>query len=87
MALIKIKTIEQTCFACPSQWDIMTEDGQYIYARFRWGYLSVKINPWTPNEKILFEWQDTDGLNGVMDSEELQQLTKNILDWSNARFI
>lgn len=27
----------QTCFACPSQWDAWTDDGRYLYLRYRHG--------------------------------------------------
>lgn len=86
MKLIKIKTIRQTCFACPSQWDIMTEDGQYIYARFRWGYLSVKLNAFTNEEELLFDWESENDLDGIMSTYELQKLTKEIFDWSEVEY-
>lgn len=28
---------EQTCVACPSQWNAWTADGQYLYLRYRSG--------------------------------------------------
>lgn len=39
-----IASITQTCFGCPSQWEGKTEDGKYIYMRFRWGHLRLDIN-------------------------------------------
>jgi hypothetical protein len=32
----------QTCFACPSQWDAWTDDGDYLYLRYRWGVGTVQ---------------------------------------------
>ncbi|WP_432130622.1 hypothetical protein [Streptomyces tendae] len=32
-----IARVVQTCFACPSQWDAWTIDGDYLYLRYRWG--------------------------------------------------
>lgn len=83
----KIKTIQQTCLACPSQWDIMTDDGKYIYARFRWGYLSVKLNAFTNEEELLLDWEDEDDLNGIMDTSRLQELTKEIFEWSEVEYL
>lgn len=34
------KTIEQTCFACPSAWTGLLQDGRVWNVRYRWGYLT-----------------------------------------------
>ncbi len=54
---ILITSIEQTCFACPSQWEIELEDGRCIYARNRHGVLTAEISR-EPSEDI------QDALNG-----------------------
>ena len=77
--MFKVKEYEQTCCACPSQWDIYTDDGHYIYVRYRWGYLSLTLD----DQEQIFGMQVRDGLNGYMDTDELKELTKEILDWSN----
>jgi hypothetical protein len=41
--MIQLKTLKQTCMACPSQWEAETEEGSPIYIRYRWGYLSVRV--------------------------------------------
>lgn len=33
----KIVKAVQTCLACPSQWDAWTDDGKYVYMRYRHG--------------------------------------------------
>lgn len=38
---MKIVKAEQTCGACPSQWDAWTDEGRYVYLRYRWGCGSV----------------------------------------------
>ena len=40
MKKIKLKSLEKTCFACPSQWEGQLENGEYIYIRYRYGSLS-----------------------------------------------
>lgn len=41
---MKITSLMQTCFACPSQWEGKTEKGQYLYIRYRWGYLRMTLD-------------------------------------------
>lgn len=78
----KVKSCKQTCSACPSQWDIYTEDGEYIYARYRWGRLTVTLNPWQDGSKVLYCEDIGDDLDGILDTIELVGHTKSILDWS-----
>lgn len=35
---VRIVKAVQTCTACPSQWDSWTDDGKYLYLRFRHGF-------------------------------------------------
>ena len=41
---VRIKEINRTCLACPSQWEGEDVKGRYIYIRFRHGTLSLCIN-------------------------------------------
>lgn len=83
-----VERIVKTCSACPSQWDIFLDDGRYVYVRYRWGGLRLTL---AENEDALFNGYDQviydeqigDGFDGVMEEEELRDLTKDILDWSN----
>ncbi len=79
----KVKHCIMTCSACPSQWDIYTDDGEYIYARYRWGRLTLTLNPYQGNREELFRMGIGDGLDGVMETIELVEHTKSVLDWSN----
>lgn len=60
----KVKHCIQTCSACPSQWDIYTDEGEYIYARYRWGRLTVTLNPWREDSKELCRKDIGDDLDG-----------------------
>ena len=71
-----------TCSACPSQWDIYTDDGEYIYARYRWGRLTLTLNPWRENTEELYRKDIGDDFDGVMETTELMKLTASVLDWS-----
>jgi len=41
---IFVKTINQTCSACPSQWEGTTTDGRSVYVRYRHGGLTVHLD-------------------------------------------
>jgi hypothetical protein len=41
--MITVTSLIQTCESCPSQWEGRTNDGRYVYVRYRWGYLSIGI--------------------------------------------
>ena len=43
METIIIKELKQTCDGCPSQWEGKTDDGKYVYIRYRYGWLSFCI--------------------------------------------
>lgn len=89
----KVINYEQTCSACPSQWDIFIHNNEidnqeeYIYARYRWGILSVTLYnedyPWNSGGKELISKEVGDGLAGSMTTEELVKHTKHVLDWSD----
>lgn len=60
----------QTCFACPSQWDAWTDTGLYLYLRFRYGFGTVSMRD-TDGEPLRVSEFSTDGeLDGVISLEE-----------------
>lgn len=67
----------QTCAACPSQWDAWTDEGQYLYLRFRHGVGSVEEQP-GPDVR---SWNDKgmeiefrhDELDGVISLKEFAE--------------
>ena len=68
---IKIDRIEQTCYGCPSQWNMYTADGDYIYD----GTLSIDCN-----DKNIYRQSIGDNLDGFMSLEELAVYAHGILD-------
>lgn len=62
---IKISSINQTCGACPSQWDAETTDGQSVYIRVRHGYLNLDVD-----DETIFDG-NPDGVDGVMSTHEM----------------
>ncbi|MFE2670717.1 hypothetical protein [Streptomyces mirabilis] len=63
---MRIARTVRTCRSCPSQWDAWTEDGQYLYLRYRHGIGSVERQPsadpdtWTADLRVstVTEWDD-----------------------------
>jgi hypothetical protein len=41
MPATRVSKLIQTCKGSPSQWEGLTDDGQFIYVRYRWGCLSI----------------------------------------------
>lgn len=81
---LKVKTCDQTCYACPSQWNIYLEDDTYIYVRFRWGHFSANYGV---RGEILKEGNyGKDGLDGLMSTEKMIEILSTELDFSNCKF-
>ena len=65
-----------TCDACPSQWEAQDQHGHKIYARYRWGHLTVTRSDAPSNElkdalvgTQIYEGYHGDGLDGWMTTE------------------
>jgi hypothetical protein len=70
-----IADLEQTCWACPSQWEGRTADGSDLYIRYRHGHLSVDVGGET-----VFALDHGDALDGVMSTAKMRGLTP-FLGW------
>ncbi len=83
-----VTSLKKTCTACPSQWEGTLDDGRVLYARYRWGELSVglgeRIEDAVDNgrsEEALFCEHVGDGLDGFMSFEELRAHLCGLLDF------
>lgn len=76
--MIRVTKLEMTCGACPSQWQGDTDDGRPIYVRYRWGHLRVEMDD---TDEVVFEWSSGDNLDGVMDLDQLKELTAGVIEW------
>lgn len=65
---MKIVKITQTLPAFPSQWDAWTDEGKYIYIRYRWGYL--RLSEGVQGETI-YSAEFGHELDGVLTQAEL----------------
>jgi hypothetical protein len=79
-----VKEIDMTTGACPTQWEGMTTDGEFIYIRYRHGYFTCGIGE-TEDDAISRDvlWKEVPRwADGIMDWDEMMVLTEEILDWS-----
>jgi hypothetical protein len=67
---IEVTRVEQTCSACPSQWDAWTATGAYVYVHYRSGSLTVDVDG-----VRVFEVQNGDSLDGFITWAEVLALT------------
>lgn len=77
----KVKHCVKTCDCCPSQWDIYTYGGQYYYARYRFGRFTLTLDPFRDSQQTVIALEIGDEYDGVMSTSQMQQLTKDVLDW------
>ena len=74
-----------TCIACPSQWEGVTNDGKWVYARYRWGVLYVQVGTDRADFRgeIVFQGTFGNSLDGYMKYSRLKELTKEVITWPN----
>ena len=85
---LTVKTCEQTCKWCPSQWEGSTVDGRPIYARYRHGYLSVlvgrvgqPIDDAIRSDREIVGLAIGDDLDGFMTYQDLKRYTRGVVTW------
>lgn len=88
--MIKITKLVQTCEACPSQWDGLTDDNRAVYIRFRWGQLSICLGKQNDTSEFaalegetIYCEQISDGLDGILATKEMKEITKSLIDWTS----
>ncbi len=85
---IVVVTASMECPMCPTIVTGRTAEGVTVYVRYRWGNLSVRIDPREPAPNagaegmwILALQLDPEGLDGWLSYEEVKQHTAEILVW------
>ena len=84
--MLIVTEIRNTCGACPSQWEGRTEDGRYVYVRYRWGHLTIGVGDtdiWDAVDRggEVFDQYLGDWLDGFLDYAELKQATQGVVRW------
>ena len=82
--MIRISRVIQTCERNPSQWEGSTEDGDYLYVRYRWGCLSIGMGKTKEeavrNSNIMHE-QLGASRDGDLKYAKLREVTKELIEW------
>lgn len=85
---ITVATASMECCMCPTIVTGRTADGLTVYARYRWGKLSVRVDSRDPAPDggaggvwILERQIDPEGLDGAMDFDELKIHTAESIEW------
>jgi hypothetical protein len=85
VAAIRISTVNQTCETNPSQWECLTDDGMYVYVRYRWGCLSIgsgkTMDEAVANLNNLFEKALGEAPDGWLEYDKLREVTAGVIDW------
>jgi hypothetical protein len=73
---------------CPTIFVGVTKDGWTVYARYRWGRLSVRIDPRNPpphggagGKWIMDKQIDPAGIDGSMYYADLREHTADSIEW------
>ena len=74
--MIRVVELNKTCHACPSQWEGMTEEGLYVYIRYRWGYLSASVG-----REDVYGKRIGDGYDGVLDDTEMEFALRDVMEF------
>jgi hypothetical protein len=89
--MINVIKIVNTCSACPSQWEGLTDTNQQIYFCYRWGGLTVELGAIDDMSKFggvsgnyIFELgYGSSGFDGSMDYETLKSLVSEKINLPN----
>lgn len=76
----KVESYKMTCDACPSQWEGRAVDGTRFYIRYRYGWLTVRLN----GSETVLEKDIGSALDGVMADGEMFEHVARVLDFTEA---
>ena len=85
--MIKVISAHCICFACPTTYTGVTDGGLTVYARYRWGRLSVRIDA-SPEPEFdgaaggeILAKAIGDKFDGMLSYAELRQQTDGVVEW------
>ena len=87
--MIKVVEAHCICCACPTLIVGTTDQGETVYARYRWGHLSVRIDPREDprhdgaDGEWIFSEQIGNEFDGFLAYQKLCELTNGLIEWPN----
>lgn len=82
--MLIVTEITKTCNGCPAQWEGTTQDGKYVYARYRWGFLRVSVfsdSSMDGYEEEIYAEAIGRPFDGEMNYGQLQAYTVGVVEW------
>ncbi|MEO5715986.1 MAG: hypothetical protein ABIT37_21075 [Luteolibacter sp.] len=86
--MIVIVSATQTFFACPNTYTGKTADGRTVLARYRWGHLSIRVQPAGVDDGAdgaegdsILEIDHGERFDGMLDYEDLRTLSHGLIQW------
>lgn len=74
---IVVKTLTKRGTACPTQWSGKGVDGEDIYIRYHWGYLSVDVDG-----RQVYGQTHGDSLDGVLSNAAMRRYLSGVLSFA-----
>lgn len=83
---LRVTSLTQACGACPAQWEGRTEDGRWIYVRYRWGALQIGVGDTIEqaidrDDDASYYRELGDGFDGFLTLAELREATNGVFEW------
>jgi hypothetical protein len=84
--LLRIVRTVETCGGCPSQWDAWTDNGQYLFLRYRFGTgtVTTENDATGPARTIIARFQTGDPWDGMIALEDFCARAGLLLDLAAA---
>lgn len=86
--MIIVTSVAQKWSAAPNIFAGTTADGGTIYARYRWGHLSIRIQPAGVDDGTdgaagtsIFEIDYGGQYDGHIDYQAIRNLTRSLIEW------
>ena len=86
--MIIVIAVTQTWCACPNTYTGKTDDGSTVYVRYRWGHLSVRVQPAGVDDGLdgaegesILEVDFGGQYDGMLDYSDLRALTHGLIQW------
>ena len=83
-----VDVVTQTCCACPNTYSGKTADGLTVFARYRWGHLSVRVQPAGVDDGLdgaagesSLEVNFGGQYDGMLEYSDLRVLTQDLIQW------
>lgn len=85
MKKLNVIKMVRTCYICPSQWDMSTDNGRQLYVRYRNGMFSVAVDDKVTGERnTIFDVElDMKKYPEPMREKTVQGLLKDVLSFDD----